>query len=461
MDRAKVRFCAIFFSLFLSITSSSACTSDPDHQNGGSSGKAGHSTQTQPSQGAGGDTDSPGSNGGGGKEPSSGSGAVGGSIPVLEKCGANKCDVGEYCCNASCGICAPEGGVCTMQACEPSAKACQTTDCGPAMGLVTKLCPDGTTAGPLCQRGADGKCAWAITECPEIKPGDACAGCLDGQYCQVSNCGRNSEKGVCTPVKADCSTGSDEYVCGCDGQTYVNACKANAVLTAVDYQGRCQVTCPDGYADCNSNVKDGCETAITTVDNCGQCGRSCAGNPCVNGVCVLTCESGLGDCDGVLINGCETALITAQNCGACGNACGGNACIDGACSTKASPCGGIAGFGCPSDGNEYYCDWGSGCTENVSDPMGVCKIKPKACTMQLQYDPVCGCDGKTYGNDCSAAGAGVSIRFYSECKTGICVYGQDQTCNDSPIISSIRGRCNQDGSCSCPSGYNPQTGKCL
>jgi hypothetical protein len=46
---------------------------------------------------------------------------------------------------------------------------------------------------------------------------------------------------------------------------------------------------------------------------------------------------------------------------------------------------------------------------------GNCTRKPEMCT--LDYNPVCGCDGVTYSNSCSAASKGVSVVFHGECDT--------------------------------------------
>uniref|UniRef100_UPI004056C584 Kazal-type serine protease inhibitor family protein n=1 Tax=Candidatus Electronema sp. TaxID=2698783 RepID=UPI004056C584 len=73
-------------------------------------------------------------------------------------------------------------------------------------------------------------------------------------------------------------------------------------------------------------------------------------------------------------------------------------------------CGGLLNVLCPAD---QYCQYGPDANCGIADMTGICQPKPEVCTKD--YVPVCGCDDTTYGNACTAAAAGVSVKHQGEC----------------------------------------------
>lgn len=60
-----------------------------------------------------------------------------------------------------------------------SGLSCANTDCGPALGIASTTCPDGSVGGPTgrCLRLDSGACAWEVRSCPPAgEAGAAAAG---------------------------------------------------------------------------------------------------------------------------------------------------------------------------------------------------------------------------------------------------------------------------------------------
>ena len=79
------------------------------------------------------------------------------------------------------------------------------------------------------------------------------------------------------------------------------------------------------------------------------------------------------------------------------------------CAAPPRICGGIAGFPCPTG---EVCDLRDPTCRSV-DLAGTCVPRPQAC-IEI-YDPVCGCDRVTYGNDCLRLSAGATLAHAGAC----------------------------------------------
>jgi hypothetical protein len=148
--------------------------------------------------------------------------------------------------------------------------------------------------------------------------------CGEGSYCDYGvneHCGAADQLGTCKVIPQFC-TREFMPVCGCDGETYGNACEANGHGTAVAKTSACEEPKPEKRS-----------------------------------------------------------------------------------------CGGHLGLGC--NDNEF-CNYELKAICGAADQTGTCEAKPQVC-FEI-YAPVCGCDGKTYGNSCEANREGVAAAREGACE---------------------------------------------
>ncbi|MGD2109688.1 MAG: Kazal-type serine protease inhibitor domain-containing protein [Phycisphaerae bacterium] len=248
-------------------------------------------------------------------------------------------------------------------------------------------------------------------EDPNVNPcGQICGGftgiqCDDpDEFCKfpTGTCNWADHFGMCTPIPQGCPDVWDP-VCGCDGVTYGNECEADAVGMSIDHYGPCGTPCVTD-ADCDDS-------------------HMCTIGLCVGGVCEFPPVPDGTVCDDG--DPCTT----------------GDACKAGHCIGLPDPnCGGcLTNADCPDAASFCLFPPGSCGEDGVA---GVCAPRPNGCPDV--WDPVCGCDGQTYGNECDAHAAGVSVRHPGECVRYCGHKGPDPQCEPDEFCKYPTGTCGTD-----------------
>ena len=223
--------------------------------------------------------------------------------------------------------------------------------------------------------------------------GEGCAGntdCADERYC-ARRAGDCDGAGTCR-TRPDACPAVAAPVCSCDGSTYENECEAAAAGVNVARAGPCD-------AECGTIVGIECPEGLFCEFAPGHCDGADLAGRCVpvSDLCPLFFDPVCG-CDGKTYgNDCERRHARVQKA------------HDGSCD------------GCLSNED---CEPEQFCAKEPPDcdGYGLCILRATDCP-DVPFDPVCGCDGVTYGSVCEAAATGVSIATRGTCERPPCAVG--------------------------------------
>ncbi len=307
-----------------------------------------------------------------------------------------------------------------------------------------------------------------------VKPCQDNAGCDATEYCRKESC--QAQAGFCEARPGPCS-GEQDPVCGCDGVTYSNACEAARAGMNVDYAGACSTIC---HSNSECRAEEYCR-----LGSCAAETGVCRPRPtdCGNEWAPVC------GCDGLSYpNDCYAAragmslsfyglcyherCFDNQLCGAAGY-CRFEECHVGSgfCSPRPTTCPDVVNPVCGCDGNSYenecwanldgvsvayqgqcpnICSTNSDCAqgefcllETCNHKSGICQPRPAECSNEP--DAVCGCDGKSYTNQCLAYHNGVNVDHPGACDAPGCRGNED--CQSAVLYCSKHRCLDESGWC--------------
>lgn len=324
-------------------------------------------------------------------------------------------------CSAERPVCVADLGACGE--CSPS----ETRACPGALGNCARgrqtCTADGLWGACDVQSAARDRCdvPGDDADC-DGTPSEDCD-CVEGE---TSACGPDAEVGICRrgtstcsggawgpclgailPAPRDCRSSADNDCDGAPDDTLDATCQCvpDSVEACGAHPGR------DGFGACRAGSRTCVPAAGFVSSNWSACTGSVGPGP-------RSCSSSAdNDCDGLPDNTrdvvCPCAPGETRSCGELA-ADETRGCGTGTSVCLADPAGGAAWSDC-SCGPDEYCSLPVGLCDVPE--LGTCTPIPDLiCT--AQFIPVCGCDGRTYGNACSARASGMSIDFESSCEGG-------------------------------------------